>query len=84
MTEHEAMAEFIHGTSHQSETGKASSRQRQMNRQSINLVFKDIRCPNSSSTESSVSPCSSETDKSSQMAVSCLNVNSASDISSLV
>ena len=82
MTDHEAMAEFIQGTSYPFKTGNSSSCQRQINRQSINLVFRGIMCPNSSSTDSSVTPSSSDTDKSFQMDKSCLNINSASDNSS--
>ena len=67
MTDHEAMAEFIQETSYPSNTGNSPSCQRHINRPSINLVFRGIMCPNSSSTDSSVSPSSSEMDKSFQM-----------------
>ena len=67
MTDHEAMAEFIQETRYPSKTGNSPSCQRHINRPSINLVFRGIMCPNSSSTDSSVSPSSSEMDKSFQM-----------------
>ena len=69
MTDHEAMAEFIQETSYPSKTGNSPSCQRHINRPSINLVFRGIMCPNSSSTDSFVSPSSPETDKSFQMKI---------------